>query len=237
MMMARKKKGLSERHLKILEVMQKYQDENGYPPSIREIGRQAKISSTSVVNYYLDQLEEENYIERDRKVSRGMRLLKTSTGEAYELGDMAGSSNGIGTMVSIPMAGRIGAGIMALPSSDFAYYDESSGVEIARSLLPEDTSDIFAVEVDGESMIDAMINDGDIVVMRHAQEARNGEMVAVRLPDDDTMTLKYFYKEGNRVRLQPANPTMEPIYVEDSREVEIQGKVLLVIRQVGASPI
>lgn len=237
MMMARKKKGLSDRHLKILEVMQKYQDENGYPPSIREIGRQAKISSTSVVNYYLDQLEEENYIERDRKVSRGMRLLKTSAGEAYELGDMAANSNSALAMVSIPLAGRIGAGIMALPASDFAYYDESSGVEIARSLLPEDTSDIFAVEVDGESMIDAMINDGDIVVMRHAQEARNGEMVAVRLPDDDTMTLKYFYKEGNRVRLQPANPTMEPIYVEDSREVEIQGKVLLVIRQVGASPI
>lgn len=234
MMMARKKKGLSDRHLKILEVMQKYQDENGYPPSIREIGRQAKISSTSVVNYYLDQLEEAEYIQRDRKVSRGMRLLKTAEGEAFELGDTAGASE---TLVSIPLAGRIGAGIMALPASDFAYYDESTGVEIARSLLPEDTSDIFAVEVDGESMIDAMINDGDIVVMRHAKDARNGEMVAVRLADDDTMTLKYFFKEGSRVRLQPANPTMEPIYVDNPQQVEIQGKVLLVIRQVGASPI
>ncbi|MBI3159691.1 MAG: repressor LexA [Chloroflexi bacterium] len=231
--MARKKKGLSDRHLKILEVMQKYQDENGYPPSIREIGRQAKISSTSVVNYYLDQLEEAEYIERDRKVSRGMRLLKTANGEPFELG----GDGGVETFVTIPLAGRIGAGIMALPASDFAYFDESTGVDVARSLLPEDTADIFAVEVDGDSMIDAMINDGDIVVMRHAKDARNGEMVAVRLADDDTMTLKYFYKEGSRVRLQPANPTMEPIFVDNPKNLEIQGKVLLVIRQVGASPI
>ncbi|TAK14521.1 MAG: repressor LexA [Anaerolineae bacterium] len=236
MMMARKKKGLSDRHLKILEVMQKYQDENGYPPSIREIGRQAKISSTSVVNYYLDQLEEAEYIQRDRKVSRGMRLLKTAAGDAYELGDTSGNS-GNEAFLTIPLAGRIGAGIMALPASDFNYFDVDSGVDVARSLLPEDTSDIFAVEVDGESMIDAMINDGDIVVMRHAKDARNGEMVAVRLADDDTMTLKYFYKEGGRVRLQPANPTMEPIYVDNPKNLEIQGKVLLVIRQVGASPI
>jgi repressor LexA len=86
-------------------------------------------------------------------------------------------------------------------------------------------------------MIDAMVDDGDIVIMKHTQEARNGEMVAVRLKDSDETTLKYFYRENGRVRLQPANPTMQPIYIDDPNSVEVQGKVVLVIRQMGASPI
>ena len=81
MMMARRREGLSERHKKILEVLEDFQENVGYPPSIREIGKEAGISSTSVVNYYLDQLEEMGYIERDRKVSRGMRLLKNAAGQ------------------------------------------------------------------------------------------------------------------------------------------------------------
>ena len=86
-------------------------------------------------------------------------------------------------------------------------------------------------------MIDAMVNSGDIVVMKQAQEAVNGEMVAVRLADDDMTTLKYFYKENGKVRLQPANPTIDPIIVDDPSQVEVQGKVVLVIRQIDASPI
>ena len=86
-------------------------------------------------------------------------------------------------------------------------------------------------------MIDAMVNDGDIVVMRHTQEARNGDMVAVRLSEDDMTTLKYFYRENGKVRLQPANPTMQPIIIDDPKQVEVQGKVVLVIRQVGAAPV
>lgn len=85
-------------------------------------------------------------------------------------------------------------------------------------------------------MIDAMINDGDIVIMRPAQEAHNGEMVAVWLNDKDETTLKYFYREGSRVRLQPANPTMKPIYVDDPTHLRIQGKVVMVIRKVGGLP-
>jgi repressor LexA len=97
--------------------------------------------------------------------------------------------------------------------------------------------DLYALEVKGTSMIDAMVNDGDIVIMKHAQEARNGEMVAIRLADEDETTLKYFYRENGGVRLQPANPTMQPIIIDDPSSVEVQGKVVLVIRQVGASPI
>jgi repressor LexA len=108
-------------------------------------------------------------------------------------------------------------------------------VDVARSLLPareKNSSDLYALEVQGDSMIDAMINDGDIVIMKHVQEVRNGEMVAVWLDDRDETTLKYFYKENGRVRLQPANPTMKPIIVDDPAAVKIQGKVVMVIRQM-----
>lgn len=229
MMMAKRRKGLSERHKKILDLLERYQDENGYPPSIREIGKQTGISSTSVVNYYLNQLEEEGYIERDRKISRGVRLVKGISQAASAV------RGALEDLIKVPVLGRIVAGEpMPVPGSDFAYYDENSGVEIARSLLgPGDKEeDLFALEVQGDSMVDAMVNDGDIVVMKKANEARNGEMVAVWLTDRDETTLKYFYKENGGIRLQPANPTMQPIFVDNPRAVQVQGKVVMVIRQM-----
>jgi repressor LexA len=119
-----------------------------------------------------------------------------------------------------------------VPSSDFNYFDAETTVSVAQSLLPSQTDELFALEVDGDSMIDAMVNDGDIVIMRKAAQARNGELVAVWLNDNEETTLKYFYLEDGRVRLQPANPTMKPIYVDDPSTVEIQGKVVMVVRQV-----
>jgi repressor LexA len=97
-------------------------------------------------------------------------------------------------------------------------------------MLPGRTDDLFALRVSGDSMIDAMVNDGDIVIMQQATTARDGEMVAVWLEGDDTTTLKYFYLEGKRIRLQPANPIMEPIYA-DANKVKVQGKVMMVLRQ------
>jgi repressor LexA len=138
-------------------------------------------------------------------------------------------------MLQIPVLGRIVASApVPVPSSDFSYFDAESMVDVASSLLPprESTSDLFALEVQGDSMIDAMVYDGDIVVMKPSKEAHNGELVAVWLNDRDETTLKYFYRENGRVRLQPANPTMEPIYIEDPSSVDIQGKVIMVIRQV-----
>jgi repressor LexA len=138
-------------------------------------------------------------------------------------------------LISIPVVGRIVASApIPVPASDLAYYDPESGVEIARSLLPqrEKINELFALEVQGDSMVDAMINDGDIIIVKPAQEAANGEMVAVWLDDKDETTLKYFYKENNRIRLQPANPTMGPIYVDNPQSLRIMGKVVLVIRQV-----
>jgi repressor LexA len=228
-LMARRKKGLSERHKKILEVVENFNQANGYPPSIREIGKEAKISSTSVVNYYLEQLKEMEYIERDSNVSRGVRLLKNAAGELLSEID-----EGLKNLLRVPVVGRIVASApVPVPQSDFSYYDAESMVEVARSLVPtRDTGDLFALEVQGDSMIDAMVNDGDIVIMQKAQDARNGEMVAVWLQDRDETTLKYFFREKNRVRLQPANPTMGPIYIDDPKSLRVQGKVVMVIRQL-----
>ena len=247
-MMARKrKKGLSERQKKILEVLERFQIDPGYPPSIREICDETNISSTSVVNYYLDQLQEMGYIERDGHVSRGIRLLKplsevTGTAVASASAVASGLKQSaqnvrqtIEELLRIPIVGRIfAAQPVPVPSSDFSYYDADSMVDVARSLLPREKlgEDLFALEVQGDSMIDAMVNEGDIVIMKKANEARNGEMVAIWLTDRDETTLKYFYKENGRVRLQPANPTMGPIYIDDPTTLEIQGKVVMVIRQV-----
>ncbi len=234
--MARRRKGLSDKHKKVLEVLEKFYEKHGYPPSIREIGKRANISSTSVVNYYLEQLEEMGYIERDRNVSRGVRLLKNAAGGLINQVQQAAESVQARAeeLLRIPVVGRIYASApVPVPSTDFAYFDAESMVEVARSLVSaRDPGELFALEVEGDSMIDAMVNDGDIVIMQRAQEARNGEMVAVWLRDRDETTLKYFYRENDRVRLQPANPTMAPIYINDPSNLEVQGKVMMVIRQV-----
>ncbi len=228
-MMARKKAGLGERHKKILKFLEKFQAENGFPPSIREIGANTNISSTSVVNYYLNQLEEMNFIERERNVSRGIRLIRTLEGNLVTAAQM------VSEMFKVPVVGRIVAGEpVPVPSSDFNYYDQETGIDIARSLLPprEKSEDLFALEVQGDSMIDAMVNDGDIVIMRSVNQAENGEMVAVWLSDRNETTLKYFYKEGGHIRLQPANPLMKPIIIDNPAQVQVQGKVVLVIRKM-----
>ncbi len=237
--MARKRMGLSDRHKRILEYLDEYQVKFGYPPSIREIGEKTGITSTSVVNYYLDQLEKSGYIERESHISRGIRLLKPAPGHDGVGTRLTNAARSVATavdeMLRIPVIGRIVAGQpVPVPSSDFSYYDPETGIDIARSLLSsrEKVSDLFALEVQGDSMIDAMVNDGDIVIMKKVQAAKNGEMVAVWLRDRDETTLKYFYLENGRVRLQPANPTMKPIIIDDPNIVQVQGKVVLVIRQL-----
>ena len=236
--MTRRSQGLSERHRKIMEFLTKFQETNGYSPSIRQIGDSIDVKSTSLVDYYLNQLQEMGLIDREDRISRSIRVIQpvyqssSITGVVSDAVHKAG--NILADLVNIPIAGRIVASApLPMPTSDLSYYDAESSVEIARSLLPtRDISDLFALEVSGDSMIDAMFNDGDIVVMKKAQSANNGEMVAVWLDDKDETTLKYFYKEANRVRLQPANPNMGPIYVDDPKSLRIMGKVVMVIRQV-----
>jgi repressor LexA len=236
MMMARRKKeGLSDKHIKVLQVLESYTEKNGYPPTIREICDRASLSSTSVANYYLERLEEKGYIERDRGVSRGLRVAKSFGDQVKETVETI--KEGIDELIAIPLMGRIVASEpIPLPTSDFNYYDsESASISIAKSSLTaqnQRSGNLFALEVRGDSMIDAMVNDGDVVIMKPAKEANNGEMVAVWLEGKDETTLKYFYNEGSRVRLQPANPTMAPIYIDDPSSVRIQGKVIMVVRQL-----
>ncbi len=225
---------LSERQKKILRYIEHTYSDTGYPPTIREIGEAVGIGSTSVVNYNLNKLEQAGYIERERNVSRGLRLLRTLHDEPFEaLGVHLVEDEA--NVVKVPMVGDIVAGepVELPPSNDFEFIDEDDMLHLPMRLLGKYSSSgrIFALRVKGQSMIDALVSDRDIVVLQQQDTANNGDMVAVWLADNNQTTLKYFYNEGDRVRLQPANSTMQPIYV-DAREVHIQGRVLAVLRQI-----
>lgn len=227
-------KPLSKRQQSILHFTRGYMDEHGRPPTIREIGKAVGINSTSVVNYNLGKLAEKGFLDRDPDVSRGLRLTEKAGGFAETVSQTAGTiRDAIDRLVKIPLVGDIVAGRPVTTGNDsFATYDDDDAIELSRSMLAEKPDGLFALKVRGDSMIDAMVNDGDIVVMRPQHEAKNGEMVAVWLRNDSTTTLKHFYKDkdSEKVRLQPANPTMDPIFV-DASEVQIQGRVLMVLRQ------
>ncbi len=231
-------KPLSKRQQKILQFIWEYRAEFDRPPTIREIGKSVSISSTSVVNYNLTRLEELGYLNRDAEVSRGIsftdKALSFLGAVAEKVNNVAGQvaeqvveSFGL---VKIPLLGNIVAGEpIEVGNDSFAVYDEEDAIEVSASMLKGRSDDLFALRVSGDSMIDAMVNDGDIVVMRKQETANNGDMVAVWLAGDTT-TLKYFYYDGDRIRLQPANPTMEPIYMQP-RDVQVQGRVMMVLRQ------
>lgn len=211
---------LSDRQREMLTFIGKFIQEKGYPPTIRQIGEAVSISSTSVVNYNLNKLEKDGYLTRDLKVSRGVRLIEAP-------GSRTSKSP---ALVSIPLAGFIFASEPVLVG-DTPQTAADEVLELTRDIV-KDTGDLFALRVKGNSMIDAMVNDGDIVVMKKVDRARNGEMVAVWLNDRNETTLKHFFLENGRVRLQPANPTMQPILVDDPSTVQVQGKVVLVLRQM-----
>lgn len=211
-------KKLSERQERIVEFLQAFITKNRFPPTIREIGEEVGISSTSVVKYNLDILERRGLIERDREISRGIRL-------AGELAER------LAEVVHVPLLGRIAAGVpIPVPDADFSPFGYDTTIELTRDIV-KDANDIYALEVQGDSMVDALIHDGDVVLMRHQRQVENGELAAVWLRDREETTLKRFYLEGSQVRLQPANPTMGPMYHLASN-VEVMGKVVCVIRQL-----
>ena len=213
---------LTDRQRRILDFIQEFTSDNGYPPSIRQIGASVGISSTSVVNYNLNRLVEDGFLDRDKNVSRGIRLTDK----------LLKATGNLGEVIRIPMVGRIFASEpVHLPSTDSPMFGADEAIEITRDMLSS-TDEVFALEVKGDSMIDAMVSDGDIVVMKRDYHWSNGDMVAVWLKDLEETTLKYIYHEGNTIRLQPANPTMDPIIIEDPTHLEVQGKVMLVVRQL-----
>lgn len=208
-------KGLSTKQQKILEFLRQFIREKDYPPSIRDIQMGCDISSTSVVDYNLKALERLGYIRRDREVSRAIELLDGSGRRPQT--------------IPIPVIGTIAAGQpIPVPTEDtWSNTDYSNTVEVTEDMT-RGREHVYALEVKGTSMIDALVNDGDIVLMEATSSADDGDMVAAWLKREGEATLKRIFVEDGRVRLQPANVTMEPIYTEPEN-IEIQGKVLMTL--------
>ena len=211
-------KTLSPKQRNIIDFVKHFWIDKSYPPTVRDILNGCNISSTSVVDYNLDILEREGYIKRHPGISRGIELISESSARLQTL--------------KVPVIGQIAAGEpIPVPAPDT--WDVTASSETMD--IPEDMtkgkSDIYALKVKGQSMIDALINDGDTVLMQHVNVVENGEMAAVWLKAEKEVTLKKLYREKGRIRLQPANSQMEPIYAEPDN-VEVQGKVIAVIRQM-----
>ena len=218
-MFAKEMKTLSSKQQHIIDYIRRFLLERGYPPSIRDILGGCGLSSTSVVNYNLAVLERKEYIRRHHSVSRGIELIDRSSDLGYCL--------------QVPVIGQIAAGEpIPVPAPDtWDVTASAETLEVAGDLV-RGREGVYALRVKGWSMVDALINDGDIILMQHINAVENGEMAAIWLKAEKEATLKKFYSEPGRIRLQPANSQMQPIYTEPDN-VEIQGKVIAVIRQVG----
>jgi len=212
-------KRLSPRRQRILEFIQEFITENGIPPTVRDIQRACQISSTSVVDYNLHKLKQAGYLNRRPDVARGIELLDDS-------------GQPVSTAPKVQIVGAIAAGqpIPVFSAEDSASSAEFDTIEISLDLQRR-FGKLFALRVNGTSMIDALVDDGDVVIVRAGREAANGDMVVAWLKAEEEATLKKFYLEGDQVRLQPANSQMEPIYSHASN-VEVHGKVVEVIRKL-----
>ena len=209
-------KALSSKQQSIVDYIRRFLVDRGYPPSIRDIVDGCGISSTSVVDYNLKILDERGYIRRHAEVSRGIELLAWSPIPRFQ----------------VPIIGQIAAGEpVPVPTSDTWDVAASSETLEVTEGLTQGKEGVYALRVKGTSMVDALINDGDIILMQYVNVVENGEMAAIWLKAEKEITLKKVYVEPSRIRLQPANSEMRPIYT-DPENVEIQGKVIAVIRQL-----
>ncbi|HUU64814.1 MAG TPA: transcriptional repressor LexA [Dehalococcoidales bacterium] len=211
-------RALSAKQQRIIDFIHRFLLDRGYPPTVRDIQSGCGLSSTSVVAYHLNILETEGYLYRHPEVSRGIELLTRSLTSLPQ--------------VQVPIIGQIAAGEpIPVPTPDT--WDVTAAAETLEVTtdLTRGRRGIYALKVKGSSMVDALINDGDIVLMQYVNVVENGEMAAVWLKAEKEVTLKKVYIEPGRIRLQPASSQMQPIYTEPSN-VEIQGRVIAVIRQL-----
>jgi repressor LexA len=220
---------LSPRQRRVLEFIRRFIGEHGYPPTIREICEACEISSTSVANYNLRRLAEAGYIRRSDRLSRAIEL----TAAGANLVPFRLRSAGATEAVQVPLLGRIAAGLpIPVPTgAESGSPDPDLDVVTVPAELVGNRQNVYALKVQGQSMVDALIDDGDIVLVQHTPTAENGDMVVAWLPDRKETTLKRFFLEGDRVRLQPANPLMEPIILP-ADQVQIQGRVIAVLRRL-----
>jgi repressor LexA len=207
-----RKPGVNSTRQHIMGFIREFYEERGYAPTVRDIVKGCNLSSTAVVQHHLKVLESEHQIERDSKVFRSIQLPdRRST-------------------IRVPVLGKIAAGTpIPILSSDSWSSEAIDTVELTQEITRG--KDLFALKVSGHSMIDALIDDGDIVLMQPTNTADNGDMVAAWLKKEQEVTLKRYYKEDNRIRLQPANYQMKPIYTE-TENLEVQGKVVAVLRNL-----
>jgi len=204
---------LSPKRRSILDFINNFIRQRGYSPSVRDIVAGCGISSTSVAQYHLKVLEREGYISRDREVSRSIGMKKKQSSTA------------------VPILGIIAAGKpIPVPNSDTWITAADETMEVPHELT-RGLDNVYALKVKGTSMVDALIDDGDIVIMQYTNTAEDGDTVAVWLRDGQVVTLKRIYREPDRICLKPANKDMEPIYCQPA-DVEIQGKVIGVVRKL-----
>ena len=190
----------------ILEVIKDFTREHGYPPSVREIGERVGLSSSSTVQCHLRTLEKKGLIKRDPTKPRAL----------------VSGSDASRDVVSLPIMGRVAAGPMMTAEQNI-----EGELTLPASFVKR--SDSFVLRVKGDSMIDAHIMDGDLVVVSPQQVANNGEIVVAQTENNEEATVKRFYKENGRIRLQPANAYMDPIIVDNAT---IAGKVVALIRKL-----
>jgi repressor LexA len=197
---------LTKRQREILDYLQDFIQQHGYAPSLEEIGRRFGLSSLATVHKHLTNLQEKGFIKRAWNRSRSVEMIPTNTN---------------GRSVELPLLGYVAAG---LPIEAIA---TSETIAVPEDLVGR--RDTYVLRVKGNSMIDEQICDGDLVIVEDRKTAQNGEMVVALLSGSD-VTLKKLYRENGRVRLQPANPTMQPIYA-DADQVQVQGVVVGVMRK------
>ncbi len=207
---------LSSRQKSILDFTHRFLQKNHYPPTVRDIVSGCQISSTSVVDYNLKILEQRGFIRRRREVSRGIQLLTQS---------------GLFGRRGIPVIGQIAAGQpIPVPAADTWNTVPSEIIEVGEELI-RGRDEVYALRVRGTSMVDELIDDGDLVLLEFTRVVEDGETAAVWLKLEKEVTLKKVYRERGRIRLQPANSNMKPIFV-DPENIEVQGRVIAVIRQL-----
>jgi len=188
---------------RILDYIENYIEVNGYPPSVREIGQAVDLKSTSTVHGHLNRLEKKGLLHREAMKPRTIDITREDKPQ----------------IVKIPILGKVAAGIPILAEENAEGYQQLPDTLVGRG-------DHFILEIRGESMITAGIMNGDFVVVRRQHTAQNGDIIIAMI--DDEATCKRYFKEPDRIRLQPENPRMRPMYV---RAVDIQGKVVAVFRK------
>ena len=204
--------GISAKQQKVLDYIRSFMKEHGYPPAVRDICQGLNLKSTSTAHGYLARLEKQGYIRRDPSKTRAIELIENDAAELEAPAEIQA--------VNVPLLGQVAAGMPILAEENFEEY-----LAMPKETVPYDTKETFALEIKGESMVKAGILNGDKIIVRQTNVAENGDIIVALI--DNEATCKRFYKEKHRIRLQPENDLMEPMYFD---EVQILGKVIGLVR-------